>query len=153
VKTTYNSVRIAILSFVILLFSSCTQSKDWSDPNALAEKAISDGAFSEILEPLPNAQIGFEIYGLDSAKYSNAVFYISTGATAEEFVYLKAIDGDSYDRAIEAINKRLQSQTEIVKGYNPAEIPKLEHARILTDKSQNIVILCVADDYDKLSIE
>jgi hypothetical protein len=139
--------------FIILLFCACAQKNDWGGAEELLQKINSSGAYTEQLTALENPKFGFEFYGLEQNNFEEAMFCISTGATSEEFVYLKAADDSAFRDALAAAELRVKNQIEAFKNYNPAEVSKLQNAKIFKDESQKIVILCTASDYDKLPIK
>jgi len=120
---------------------------DWNDADAVVERVMGSGAFSETLFELPDANMGFDYYALDAENYVAARFYFSPGSTAEEFVYLKATDKAALNAAKDAAETRMAGQIPSAEDYFPAEVPKLEHAKILTDYDNLVVLVCVADDY------
>jgi hypothetical protein len=135
----------------VSLLASCKSKLDWSDAGDIADKSLNSGAFSESLYEI-SSKYGFEYYGLNADNYEEAFFYFSSGATAEEFVYLRAKDADALLAAKEAADGRISEQTVSFSYYIPAEVAKLESAKIYIDNKKLIIIVCVANDYDKLPL-
>jgi len=142
-------VVVTILSLILLL--GCAKKLDWSNTDTLIQQTLNSGAFSEPLNKI-SQKYGFEYYTLNSENYKDAIFYFSSGATAEEFVYLRAQDEQSFNDAIKAAEMRIAEQSISFSYYIPGEVSKLDNAKIFRDNKKLIVIICVANDYDKLPL-
>lgn len=107
-----------------------------------------EGEFSETLAPVDNSMALSRLYVLDSAKIEEALFYTSSGATAEEIVVIKVNDASYMETVKAAFDTRIADQKEAFKDYVPEEVPKLEDAVIYTNG--NYAILCVSGDSGKI---
>jgi hypothetical protein len=142
---------LTLAAIVVLTACSSVEEntkRDWSDTDAVVNSVMTSNAFSETLFELPDAEMGFDYYSLDAADFQEARFYFSPGSTAEEFVYLKANDEAALNAAKDAAEKRMSGQIPSAKDYFPAEVPKLEHAQIVLDEANLVILVCVANDYD-----
>jgi hypothetical protein len=86
-------------------------------------------------------------YSFSDADITEAVFYESSGATAEEIAVIKCGSGEGADKVEAALNTRVEEQKEAYTDYVPAELEKLNAAVVV--KSGNTAILSVSDDPDK----
>lgn len=137
--------RLFSLVIIALIFAGCGKTEEpvVIDLDALAADIFDSDAFSETLELL-DPDLGELLYGIDPADISEELYYLSTGATAEELVFFNAVDAGAAERIVNAANARIEAQAADFKSYLPSEVPKLEKAEIYT--VSNYVILCVADD-------
>lgn len=108
------------------------------------------GAFSEELEEL-DGDTAFALYGLADAglereDLKECAVLRSAGATCEEAAVLVLTDKDKAQTALEALKDYIDGQISANVDYRPAEIPKLEGARI--DRRGETVLLVVASDMD-----
>ena len=87
------------------------------------------------------------IYNFGDANIAEAVFYESTGATAEEIVVLKCASDADAGTAEDALKARVDEQKESVTDYVPAELEKLNAAVIY--RSGNCAVLSVSSEPDK----
>ena len=134
---------------MILMFSLAASgcgSKSEVDVNALSGALNTQIAYKDELSPidLDTAQM---FYSFSDADITEAVFYESTGATAEEIAVIKCGSGEGADKVETAVNTRVDEQKEAYTDYVPAELEKLNAAVIV--KSGNTVILSVSDEPDK----
>ena len=70
--------------------------------------------------------------------------YAGSGATAEELAVFKCSSEDAATALVSSLETRNQTRIEQYSSYNPAEVPKLESALIMS--SGVYVVLCVATD-------
>lgn len=97
---------------------------------AACQAVLDSGAFSEGLEPL-DSEVALDLYatyGLDAQAVIGCLAYLSTGATAEECVFLTFEEKDSANQALKALEGRVAEQMEALRDYQPQEIAKLERA-------------------------
>lgn len=87
------------------------------------------------------------IYNFGDANITEAVFYESTGATAEEIVVLKCAGDADAGTAEDALKARVEEQKESFTDYVPAELEKLNAAVIY--RSGNCAVLSVSNEPDK----
>lgn len=87
------------------------------------------------------------IYNFGDANITEAAFYESTGATAEEIVVLKCNSEADAGAVENALKSRVEEQKESFTDYVPAELEKLNAAVIY--KSGNCAVLSVSDEPDK----
>lgn len=98
-------------------------------PSAVEKKADNIGAF----------------YDVDvSAVTDMSVLVCGSGAYPDELAVFKFTDEDSAKAGMEAVQKRLDSQTELYADYTPDEMYKLEDAFIFT--KDNWVAMAVCSD-------
>ena len=134
---------------MILMFSLAAAGcggKSEVDVNALSDALNTQIAYKDELSPidLDTAQM---FYSFSDADITEAVFYESTGATAEEIAVIKCGSGEGADKVETAVNTRVDEQKEAYTDYVPAELEKLNAAVIV--KSGNTVVLSVSDEPDK----
>ena len=144
-----------ILSLVLALACMCSLSACGGDKapagyDTGALKLMSEkGAFSEELEPLEGdivfALYGLADYGLTLEFLTDAASIRSTGSTCEEASVLVWKTEEQAVLAKQALQDYLQSQIDTNQNYRPAEIPKLENAKL--SQLGNTVLLAVANDY------
>ena len=126
------------------LFTACGDERAPDiDPAAICTELLGSGAFSEGLEPL-DTDIALTLYGLTEDSCASSIFYLSTGATAEELAILQVADGGSMQTLQDAVQYRLTYQKDSFENYVPAEIPKLDGAIVRTQG--DYLIFCVAAD-------
>lgn len=134
---------------LVLGLTACGGKNDYAVWNADHAQAILDsGAFSEELEEL-DADTAFMLYkladyGLDREKLKEATVRRSAGATCEELAVLIFDSEDSASSARDALEAYVQNQIDENTDYRPAEIPKLEGARIT--QREETVLFVVAND-------
>ena len=108
------------------------------------------GAFSETLEELDGdtAFLLYKLgdYGLNREDMTDCAVLRSSGATCEEAAVLVFSDADQAETAVDALEAYVQEQIDANTDYRPAEIPKLESARI--DRRGETVLLVVANDLE-----
>ena len=141
-----------VLALVLGLgLTACGGKNNYAVWNADHAQAILDGgAFSEGLEEL-DADIAFNLYkladyGLDREKLKEATVHRSAGATCEELAVLIFDSEDSASSARDALEDYVQNQIDENTDYRPAEIPKLENARI--NQREETILFVVANDME-----
>ena len=87
-----------------------------------------------------------EGYGVAREDILDGSVYLSAGATAEEASVLVLKDADTAATVLEALQAHVDLQKESYESYLPAEIPKLDNARLVTHG--NSVVLVVPADSD-----
>ena len=115
---------------------------------SIVDTLQAEGQFSETLSAVDNNMALGRLYVLDAAKIEDAVFYTSSGATAEEIVVIKVNDEAYIETVKSSFDARISDQTEAFKDYVPEEVPKLEDAVIYTNGCY--AILCVSEDSSKI---
>ena len=108
------------------------------------------GAFSEMLEELDGdtAFLLYKLgdYGLSREDMTDCAVLRSSGATCEEAAVLVFSDAEQAETAVGALEDYVAGQITANADYRPAEIPKLESARI--DRRGETVLLVVANDLE-----
>ncbi len=120
------------------------------DPAAVTQALLDSGAFSETLETL-ELDTAYQLYALEGYGVAredilDGSVYLSAGATAEEASVLVLKDADTAATVLEALQAHVDLQKESYESYLPAEIPKLDNARLVTHG--NSVVLVVPADSD-----
>lgn len=135
----------AILLSICLLAacSSAAPEPKTPDFDALSAGLLENGGFTDILSPV-DAEIAAMLYGVDAALIESCVFYVSTGATAEEIALFKAAGEDAASKLESAAKERVELQKKAFESYVPEEVPKLEKTIII--RSGEYVILVVSAD-------
>lgn len=141
------------LCFILLisLLAACSAKEQKPleiDFSAFSTALLESGAFSEELELIDN-DIGCYLYGVEENADTETLFYMSSGATADEFTLFKASSEDAASGLEKYVSDRLDYQKRSFEAYNPAEVSKLDSAVLKT--SGAYVLLVVADDYDAAS--
>ncbi len=134
----------------IISAAACSKGEQKSEPDiqSIADELISSDVFIEKLEPI-DGDLGEVLYEIDPDDVSEALFYFSSGATAEELSLFKAADKDAAERIAAALERRVELQSNSFASYIPSEVPKLESADIRVFGST--VILCVSSDSETAS--
>ena len=111
------------------------------------------GAFDADLNDLEglDADIAFMLYrleeaGLEREDLTSCSGRRSAGATCEEAVVLVFTDSDKAETAADALKDYIQHQIDENTDYRPAEIPKLENARI--NQREETILFVVANDME-----
>lgn len=123
--------RLPLLCLLLLLTACGGQTPADSPVRLTAEEAaqaiLAADAFSEPLEALDPA-IAAALYGVEADALLDCAAYLSTGATAEECVFLRVADQETALTVLEGFQARVEDQTAALESYQPAEVPKLEMA-------------------------
>lgn len=139
------------LCFAIVVFLAlfaCSAPGGSFEPSALAGDLLDSGAFSDKLAQT-DSQIGFYLYELSPDLAKEALFYFSSGATAEELAVFKARSNQDAESIAAAVRTRIAAQSVSFADYNPGEVPKLDSAVLKV--SGVYVVFCVANDYSAAS--
>ena len=112
-----------------------------------AQAVLAAGTFSETLETI-DPSIAAALYGVDEALILDCAAYLSTGATAEECVFLLFADEADALEAAEGFQLRIEEQVDALRNYQPAELPKLDDAShgTLTLKGGEMAYLVVSGE-------
>ena len=113
------------------------------DPAGAADALLDSQAFSEPLESI-DQDIACMLYGIDESTVTGSAVYGSTGATAEEIAVFTFTDDAGAAAGKTALETRVADQKSVLESYQPAEIVKLDAARV--EQRGNSVILVVAND-------
>ncbi|MBR4719515.1 MAG: DUF4358 domain-containing protein [Lachnospiraceae bacterium] len=87
------------------------------------------------------------IFNFKDADITEAAFYESTGATAEEIVVIKCAEEADAGVIEDSLKARVEEQKESFTDYVPAELEKLNAAVI--SRQGNCAVLSVSDEPDK----
>jgi hypothetical protein len=129
-----------VFVFMILTLSACGAENTKINIEELSADLISNVEFADEMT-LINEKTVESLYNINYA-ISQQV-YISSGATAEEVAVFELKDGNDADKALDAVNQRIETQKQDFKTYIPEEIPKLENA--IVKKVGQYVIVCISD--------
>lgn len=135
-----------LVVIMALSIAGCGKKSVDIDTQGLADSLKSGVTYKDDLSPidLDTAQM---IYNFGDAEITEAAFYESTGATAEEIVVIKCAGEADAGKVEEALKARVDEQKESFTDYVPAELEKLNAAVIY--KSGNCAVLSVSDEPDK----
>lgn len=145
----------ALLSLACLAsLAACGSPASDGDPTGYETKAVDlladGGAFSEPLETLDSETAfllyRFSDYELEAGAMTACAALRSSGATCEEAAVVIWQTEEQAAQAKQALEDYIRSQIDANADYRPAEIPKLEEARI--SQLNNTVLLVVANDMD-----
>lgn len=136
---------------LVLLYAGCSAGQEEAptlDPETAAQALLDSGAFAQTLEALDGDMIA-PYLGLADEPEQGAL-YTSLEGGYEEFAVLVMADETAAENALSAIQAHVEAQraTEADVQYKPGDLPKLERA--FTQRSGCVVVLAVADDYDKV---
>jgi hypothetical protein len=138
--------KTAVFLFLLLLFTGCgKKALSPIDLQAFSSDMLGSGAFTEQLTAV-DPDIGSSFYNIPEADFTQALFFFSSGATAEELALFEAVDEEAALRIKAAVENRIAAQKIAFESYVPAEVPKLDKAVVYTRGTT--VILYVADLYD-----
>lgn len=144
---------LPLLALVLaLLLSACTQPSPPQTPGftpTVAEQLLGCGAFSEPIDAL-EPDIAWGLYrlsaaGLSREQMTDAIAFRSSGATCEELALLTFSDENAAQTAKNALTEYIDDQILANKDYRPAQLPKLEQARLICRGTT--VLLLIANDY------
>lgn len=111
-----------------------------AEVKTLGSYIVENTEFKDYISEVDN-EIFFSLFNLDEQTVDDAVFYSSTGATAEEVAVIKAADGKAED-VVKACEGRIQAQKEGFENYVPEELEKLSRPVILTYGNTVIYVVC-----------
>ncbi len=140
------TVFIIAAALALSLFG-CGKSKSY-DANELANALNSGLEFGEALEK-SDAEVAYSIYAVDSELCTDAALYLGSGATADEIAVFNCKDNESAEKVVAAANDRLDYLHEGYSSYGPAEVPKIEAAKVITEGLT--VIVCICENPDAVS--
>ena len=138
------TVLIFVSVLILSVMAGCGGGRD-VDVKGLADALLTQITYQDELSAidLDTAQM---FYNFGDAVITEAVFYESSGATAEEIAVIKC-DSDKDAQIVEtALNTRVAEQKESYTDYVPAELEKLNAAVVY--KSGNTAVLSVSNDPD-----
>lgn len=115
----------------------------------VVDQLLACGAFSEPIDPL-TPDIAWGLYHLSAAgltreQMTDAVVYLSSGATCETVSLLTFTDETSAEIAVGALEEYCADQITANRDYRPMEITKLEQAQLI--HRGNTLLLLIANDY------
>lgn len=137
---------IAITSAVLL--TACGGSKKTVDVDVekLADELNSSVVTSDQLSKTESTMLP-SIYFWDEADVSNAVAYMSSGATADEICVVECADASKTSGIEKLFQTRVDNQSELYASYNEPEVDKLKDAIIKS--AGKYTVLVVSDDQEK----
>lgn len=77
---------------------------------------------------------------------SLSVYICGSGAYPDELAVFKMNSSEAAETAVEAVQKRLDSQSELYRDYTPAEMYKLEGASVTVKENYVMLFVCSDDD-------
>ena len=88
-------------------------------------------------------------YGLNAQDYEGVVLYSPiSNMDAEELLIVKLLSADQMDPLMEAVQERLDSQTNIYEGYAPEQYDLCTHA--VLDPEGNYFLFVVHENADQI---
>ena len=136
--------RIAALALALcaaLALAGCGGKAEPIDVDGLAQEIVGAATFGEPMNALDSSVA----LGLYSAPDGSVVCaFAGTGATAEEAAVFNTGSAENAAALVESLRQRNQTRIDQYASYNPAEVPKLESAVILSGGPY--VVLIVAQD-------
>lgn len=136
-----------IAAALALSFFGCDKSKSY-DANELADALNSGLEFGDSLEK-SGTEVAYSIYAVDPELCTDAALYLGSGATADEIAVFNCKDKESVEHVVASANNRLNYLHEGYSSYGPAEIPKIEAAKVITEGLT--VIVCICENPDAVS--
>ena len=137
---------IAILLAVLVfagLFAACSSGSKEIDINTLSQELLDSAAFPDGLEPV-DMEAGCYLYGLEEGIIEESLFYMATGAVADELALIKTDSEDSAAQVKAAVESRLEYLKTSFESYNPGEVAQLEGAALKTS-GVYVVFVCAED--------
>lgn len=134
---------VSIVSIAVVLCAGCAAPQGDFSVSEAAQTLSSELPFSEPLTPV-ETDLALRLYEIAQEDVEEAAVYAGTGgATVDEISVWKATDAQAAARIEQAVRERVQTQKDVYQDYRPEQIPKLDHAVVVTQG--NTVILCVSD--------
>ena len=112
----------------------------------LADALKSGITYKDDLSPI-DLDTAKMFYSFGDTDVTEAVFYESSGATAEEIAVIKCGSEADAGKAEDVLRTRVSEQIESYKDYVPAELEKLNAAVIY--RKGSCAVLSVSDEPDK----
>ena len=122
--------RLLTAGMIIMLgiaAAGCGGSGKDVDVNGLSDALHSQIAYKDELAPI-DLDTAKMFYSFSDADITEAVFYESSGATAEEIAVIKCGSEAEAGKAEDVLRNRVSEQIESYKDYVPAELEKLNAA-------------------------
>lgn len=140
-------IALALTFFAIICtMAACSSDSGEIDISALSKQLLESEAFPNGLEQI-DEEAGCYLYGIESGEsgpVEEAVFYMATGAVADELVLIKAASEEDAVLIKASVEARVEYLKTSFADYNPSEVPQLEGAALKT--SGLYVIFVCADN-------
>ena len=95
------SAIILLACMAVLLFAGCSSTETtWENIDETAQALLQSGEFEDELTAAEES-VALDYYGIDQSKVENCVFYVGTGATAEEIAIFEATDQEAAKELVE----------------------------------------------------
>ena len=145
-----NSLALALISLVAVLATACTSAAPAAVVNpAEAYAAISAGVEMPEMMEIPSA-IVLDYFGIQSADYSDAVFYICADSLlADEVVIVNAVDDDAAKRIKEKLDVRLNQKMVSAQGYSPEQYEIIRKCEVRVDGKT--IAMLVSPDVENMT--
>ena len=134
-------IAVILALALALALAGCGSEAKEVDIDALAAELVGAASFGEPMNALDSA-VALGLYGAPEGTAVAA--YAGTGATAEEVAVFDCGSAGAAESLAEALTARNETRISQYADYNPAEVPKLEDAVILT--GGQYAVLIVASD-------
>ena len=139
---------VALILMTVLLLASCTggaKASTFEDVKKIVEENINLESFSQ--EGNQGLAYNYEIKDTDIEKY---LYYVSrTNIQTNEILILQAKSKEDIPALEDKINKRLENLKKDFEGYLPQQAELID--KKFYKVQDNLIILVVANDVDKLS--
>ncbi|MCR5233193.1 MAG: DUF4358 domain-containing protein [Lachnospiraceae bacterium] len=141
-----NLIVLVLSAAMLIATAGCGSSGKDVDAQGLADALKTQIAYADDLAPI-DLDTAKMFYTFGDAGITEAVFYESSGATAEEIAVIKCATGGDLDKVEAVLKTRVSEQTESYKDYVPAELEKLNAAVVM--RKGNCAVLSVSNEPDK----
>lgn len=122
--------RILICMLAILCLCGCGKDKTVSlDVKKLGDQLADELSYDDQLTQL-SEEMSRRLYCYTDQQVEESRVYVSTGATTEEIAVFRCVDEDEAQSLENAARRRIQTQIESVRNYQPAEVERLENALV-----------------------
>lgn len=141
--------RIAAAAGIAVMMASmagCGGSGANVNAQELADALKTGIVYKDDLSPI-DLDTAAMFYSFGDTDITEAVFYESSGATAEEIAVIKCGSEADAGKAEDVLRNRVSEQIESYKDYVPAELEKLNAAVVY--RKGSCAVLSVSDEPDK----
>ncbi len=145
-KDMKRSAAAACMAVIITAITGCGGSSANVNTQELADALNTGIVYKDDLSSI-DLDTAKMFYSFGDADITEAVFYESSGATAEEIAVIKCGNDADAGKVEDVLRTRVSEQVESYKDYVPAELEKLNAAVVY--RKGNCAVLSVSDEPDK----